>query len=260
MTAQFAAMNKLFDLSNKTVIITGASSGLGRRFSELLAESGACLVIGARRVERLQELAHHLQNVGDQVHTFPLDVTAPDSIMNFFDHCQAMGITVDTLINNAGVAITKTAIEQTEAEWNAVMDTNLKGAWLMSREFVRRKEEDTKCNIVNVASVLGFRGASHLTSYCASKAGLINLTRTLAIELAKFKVRVNAIAPGYIETDMNREFLRSPASDTIRRRIPLREFGKPEDLDGAILYLCSDASRYVNGTTLTIDGGHSAGI
>ena len=180
--------------------------------------------------------------------------------MDFFEQCQAMDITIDTLINNAGIAITKTAIEQTEADWNAVMDTNLKGAWLMSRELVRRKQEDTRCNIVNVASVLGYRGTSHLASYCASKAGLINLTKTLAIEFARLKVRVNAIAPGYIETDMNREFLRSPASDAIRKRIPLREFGKPEDLDGAILFLCSDASRYVNGTTITVDGGHSTGI
>ncbi|MDJ0955740.1 MAG: glucose 1-dehydrogenase [Arenicellales bacterium] len=253
-------MNKLFDLSNKTAIITGASSGLGWRFSELLAKSGARLVIAARRTERLQELVRHLANVGGQVHAITLDVTDSDSITDFFDQCQAMDIASEILINNAGIAITKTTIEQTEADWNRVVDTNLKGAWLMSRELVRRKQEDARCNIVNVASVLGFRGTSHLTSYCASKAGLINLTRSLAVELAKFNVRVNAIAPGYIETDMNRDFLRSSASDPIRKRIPLRQFGKPEDLDGAILYLCSDASRYVNGAVITVDGGHSAGI
>ena len=257
---QLPTMNKLFDLSNRTAIITGASSGIGWRFSELLAELGVRVVVGARRTERLQELVHRLTNNGGRVHAISLDVTDPDSIADFFDRCQAMDIVSDILINNAGIALTKPATEQTEGDWDAVVDTNLKGAWLMSREFIRRKQEQTRCNIVNIASVLGFRGSSHLVSYCASKAGLNNLTRSLAIELARFNVRVNAIAPGYIETDMNRDFLHGPASDPIRKRIPLREFGKPEDLDGAIVYLCSDASRYVNGAVITVDGGHSVGI
>lgn len=257
---QLSTMNKLFDISNKTAIITGASSGLGCRFSELLAEMGVRVVIGARRVERLQELVHRLTNIGGQVHAVPLDVTDNDSIVDFFDQCQSMDVTAEILINNAGIALTKSTIEQTEGDWDMVVDTNLKGAWLMSREFVRRKQENIRGNIINIASVLGFRGSSHLASYCASKAGLINLTRSLAIELTRFHVRVNAIAPGYIETDMNRDFLRSPASNPIRKRIPFREFGNPEDLDGAIVYLCSDASRYVNGAVITVDGGHSVGI
>ena len=253
-------MNKLFDLSNKTAIVTGASSGLGWRFSELLGKSGVRVVIGARRRERLQRLVQHLASIDCQAHAIVLDVTDPASVADFFSRCQEMDITGDILINNAGVAVTKTTIEQTEADWNAVMDTNLKGAWLMSKELVRRKQDNVRCNIINIASVLGFRGSGYLAPYCASKAGLINLTRSLAIELSKYNVRVNAIAPGYIETDMNRDFLRSSASDAIRKRIPLREFGKPEDLDGAILYLCSDASRYVNGAVLAVDGGHSVGL
>lgn len=251
---------KPFDLSNNCAIVTGAASGLGWRFAEVLAQAGAKVVVGARRLHRLQELAADLDRSGAWVKAVELDVTDQTSVAACFEYCEKTGINPDLLVNNAGIAITKATVEQSEMEWDSVVDTNLKGAWLMSREFARRKHDDAGGCIVNISSVLGCRGASQLASYCASKAGLTNLTRSLAIEFAKLNVRVNAIAPGYIETDMNRDFLRSSAGAVLKKKIPLREFGKPEDLDGAILYLCSEASRYVTGSVLTIDGGHTAGI
>ena len=252
-------MNKLFDLSGRSAIITGASSGLGRRFAELLAGAGVQVVAGARRTQHLAKLIDDLGVHGRRIKAFELDVTDSTSVTRFFEHCRDSKYTIDILINNAGVAVTNPITDQSEADWDSVVDTNLKGAWLMTQHLVRYEIRGTPCTIINVASVLGFQGSNQLAPYCASKAGLVNLTRALAIELARYEIRVNAIAPGYVETEMNRDFLTSPASEKIRKRIPLGEFGRPEDLDGSILYLCSDASRYVTGSTITIDGGLSAG-
>lgn len=253
-------MSKLFDVSASCAIVTGAASGLGWRFAEVLALAGARVIVGARRLHRLQELGLRLERSGAKVEVIQLDVTSNSSVTACFAYCKKMNIYADILINNAGIAIVKPTIEQSEADWDSVIDTNLKGAWLMSREFVRQKRDGASASIVNISSILGAKGAKQLASYCASKAGLTNLTRSLAIEFAPLNVRVNAVAPGYIETDMNRGFLRSSAGDNIKKAIPMREFGQAEDLDGAILYLCSHASRYVTGSVLTIDGGHTAGI
>jgi NAD(P)-dependent dehydrogenase (short-subunit alcohol dehydrogenase family) len=253
-------VNKLFDLSGRSAIITGASSGLGRRFAELLAGAGVQVVAGARRTQHLAKLIDDLGEHGHRVKAFDLDVTDSTSVTRFFENCRDSKYAIDILINNAGVAVTNPITEQSEADWDSVVDTNLKGAWLMTQHLVRYENRGSPCTIINVASVLGFQGSNQLAPYCASKAGLVNLTRALAIELARYEIRVNAIAPGYVETEMNRDFLTSPASEKIRKRIPLGAFGRPEDLDGSLLYLCSDASRYVTGSTITIDGGLSAGL
>lgn len=252
--------SNIFDLSGRWAVVTGASSGLGWRFAETLAAAGARVVVGARRTDRIRQLVQNIIEAGGQADALSLDVSNRASVEQFFLRCHDLGCGHDILVNNAGVAVTKRITDHSEAEWDTVLDTNLKGAWLMTRELVRRRAGDSPCSIVNVSSVLGFSGSSHLSSYCASKAGLSNLTRSLAVELARFGVRVNAIAPGYVETDMNRDFLGSEASDPIRRRIPMGRFGRPDDLDGALLFLCSDASQYVTGAVITVDGGMTAGL
>ncbi len=159
------------------------------------------------------------------------------------------------------MAETKAALDIGEADWDRVVDTNLKGAWLMAQETARHMAKlGHGGSIVNVASVLGLRATGRLAPYCASKAALVNLTRALAIDLARHDIRVNALAPGYVETDINRLFIQSPDGEALRKRIPQRRFGQPEDLEGALLLLASDASRYINGSVIVVDGGHSAAL
>ena len=163
---------------------------------------------------------------------------------------------VTVLVNNAGLTVTKPLLEHDEADWDKVMDTNLKGAWLVAQEAARRMAAAGGGNIINIASILGLRVAGTVPAYCASKAGLIHLTRVMALELVRYGIRVNALAPGYIETDINRDFFAGEAGQRLIKRIPQRRLGQLEDLDGALLYLASDASRYMTGSVVTVDGGH----
>jgi NAD(P)-dependent dehydrogenase (short-subunit alcohol dehydrogenase family) len=254
-------MNDLFDLSGRVALVTGASQGLGQRFARVLAEHGAAVGLAARQLEKLAELERAIADGGGQVASVALDVTDNAAIERAIASVEDALGPIDVLINNAGVAVSKGVLEQTESDWDRVLDTNLKGAFFVAQAVAKRMlgrdpKRASGGNIVNIASVLALDVVGHLAPYAASKGGLWQLTRTMALELARYHVRVNALAPGYIVTDINREFLETgTAGERMRQRIPQRRFGTPEDLDGALLLLASDASRYMTGSIVVIDGG-----
>jgi NAD(P)-dependent dehydrogenase (short-subunit alcohol dehydrogenase family) len=250
-----------FDLRDRVALITGASSGLGRHFAYLLATAGAKVVVAARRRDELKAVADEITARGGRALAVALDVTQPLSVKTALDVAQTELGMIDILINNAGMAATTTILDQSEDEWRKILDTNLDGAWRMARAVAGLMSTSGKGgSIVNIASILGLRAAGHVSAYAASKAALISLTQTMAIEFARHKIRVNALAPGYIETDLNREFLRGTTGQGMVKRVPMRRFGEPGDLDGALLLLASDAGRYMSGSVVVVDGGHSLGF
>ena len=247
-----------FDLAGKTAIVTGASGGLGYRFAEALAAAGANLVVTARddAHPRLQELKQSLQHVS--VFTSPLDVASEESVQQCLQGAVDEFGTVDILINNAGVAEPARAIDLQLDSWKRVTGVNLDGAWMVAREFGRHLiDAESPGSIVNITSILGHRVLSGVASYAVAKAGLEQMTRALALEWARYSIRVNSIAPGYILTDMNRDYLLSDGAAKMISNIPQKRVGKPADLDGALLLLASDASAFMTGTTITVDGGHT---
>jgi NAD(P)-dependent dehydrogenase (short-subunit alcohol dehydrogenase family) len=246
-----------FDLTGQVALVTGASSGIGRHLAELLAAAGAKVALAARRADRLAEAAREIEAAGGQCAAIPCDVTRADSVAAAVAKAETELGPLTILVNNAGVTVAKPVLQHTEEEWDYVLDTNLKGAWLMAREFAQHLvDRQRPGRIVNIASVLGVRTIGRVPSYTAAKAGLIHLTRVLAMELARYGILVNAIAPGYVETDFNRDFLRSEAGKKLEARIPLRRIARPGDLDGAILLLASPAGAYITGAMIAVDGGH----
>lgn len=246
-----------FDLSGQVALVTGASSGIGRHLAELLAAAGAKVALAARRVDRLGEAAREIAAAGGQGLPIECDVTRSDSVAAAVATAEAELGPLTILVNNAGVFVAKPVLRHTEEDWDYVLDTNLKGAWLMAREFAQHLVDRQRAGrIINIASVLGVRTIASLPSYTAAKAGLIHLTHVLAMELARHGILVNAIAPGYVETDFNRDFLRSDAGKKLAARIPLRRVGQPDDLDGAMLLLASPAGAYITGAVIAVDGGH----
>jgi NAD(P)-dependent dehydrogenase (short-subunit alcohol dehydrogenase family) len=246
-----------FDLADQVALVTGASSGIGRHLAELLATAGAKVALAARRVDRLAEAAHEIEAAGGQCLPIACDVTRSDSVAAAVALAENTLGALTILVNNAGVVVAKPVLQHTEEEWDYVVDTNLKGAWLMAREFAQHLvDRQRPGRIVNIASVLGVRTIARVPSYTAAKAGLIHLTGVLAMELARYGILVNAIAPGYVETDFNRDFLRSDAGKKLEARIPLRRVGRPDDLDGALLLLASPAGAYITGAVIAVDGGH----
>ena len=251
----------LFDLTGKTAIVTGASSGLGWRFAQVLSRAGAKVALAARRLDQLGELARRIEAFDGRAMPIYLDVADPNSVSDCVAAAETELGPISILINNAGIAVGGPALEHSIEDWDRVMDTDLKGAWLMAQETARHMARlGHGGSIVNIASILGLAGSGGVVSYCAAKAGLINLTRALAQEVARHDIRVNALAPGYIETDINRDFLQSEAGQNLKKRIPQRRFGNPEDLDGALLLLASDAGRYITGSVLAVDGGQSSAL
>jgi 3-oxoacyl-[acyl-carrier protein] reductase len=249
-------MNDPFDLSGRVALVTGASQGLGQRFATVLAGRGAAVGLAARQLDRLRELERGIAGQGGRVASVALDVTSHDSIAHAITTIEGTLGPLDLLINNAGVAVSKGVLDQTEADWDKVVDTNLKGAFFVAQAVAKRMVERGGGTIVNIASVLALDVIGHLAPYAASKGGLWQLTKSMALELARHNVRVNALAPGYIVTEINREFLETgTAGERIKKRIPQRRFGAPEDLDGALLLLASDASRYMTGGIIVVDGG-----
>ena len=244
-------------LAGRVALVTGASSGLGRHFAGVLARHGATVVLAARRTDLLDSVAAELATSAP-VHRIALDVRSAAAVDRALARVLALASRLDIVVNNAGITATKPALQTTEEDWTAVVDTNLSGAFRVARASAQVMADlHQGGSIVNVASILGRRVAKQLPAYIAAKAGLLRLSEALALEWAVHGIRVNALAPGYVETDLNRDFLRSPAGEALGKRIPLRRFGAPSDLDAALLLLASDAGRYMTGATIVVDGGHS---
>jgi NAD(P)-dependent dehydrogenase (short-subunit alcohol dehydrogenase family) len=237
--------------------VTGASSGLGRHFALTLARHGARVALAARRMDALNDVRREIEGEGGVALAVALDVTLEESVRSAVTEANRALGGIDILINNSGVALTKAALEQTAADWDFVVDTNLKGAFLVATETARAMVAAGRGgSIVNIASIVGLRPISQLASYAASKAGLIHLTHALALELARHGIRVNAIAPGYFATEMNDAFWETEPGRAMIKRIPQRRLGRLPDLDGPLLLLASDASAYMTGAVIPVDGGH----
>jgi NAD(P)-dependent dehydrogenase (short-subunit alcohol dehydrogenase family) len=247
-----------FSLEGKVVLVTGASSGFGQRFAPVLARQGAKLVVAARRRDPLLALEEEIENDGGRCLAVTMDVADRHSIVEAYNQAEAAFGCVDVVVNNAGIGLSSPVLKITEEEWDKVLDTNLKGAFLVAQEGARRMNAQGKHgSIINIASVLGLRVASHLTHYCASKAGLIQMTKSMALELADYGIRVNVICPGYILTDINRDYFETDAGKRMLQRIPQKKLGAIDDLLGPLLLLASDASRYMTGSVISVDGGHA---
>ncbi len=247
-----------FALAGRTAMVTGASAGLGRHFAMVLARAGAAVALAARRREMLVDAVQEIARQGGRATAVACDVTDGKSVRAAVSAAEEALGPLDILVNNAGIAVSKPMLEHSEEDWDRVVDTNLKGAWLLSREVAERWVKAGRGGrIINIASLLALRTIRHVPSYCASKAGLAHLTHTMAVELARRGITVNAIAPGYFETDMNRGFLQSEVGQALISRIPIGRSGQPGDLDGALLLLASDAGAYITGAVIPVDGGHA---
>jgi NAD(P)-dependent dehydrogenase (short-subunit alcohol dehydrogenase family) len=247
-----------FRLDGKVVLITGASSGFGQFFAPALARQGAKVVVAARRRNPLLALEEKIESDGGKCLAVAMDVTDRASVKEALDQVEAAFGCVDVLINNAGIGDSNAMFDVTAEEWDRVMSTNLTGAFNVAQESARRMNQHGKHgSIINIASVLGLRVASHLTAYCASKAGLIQLTKAMALELARYQIRVNAICPGYFLTDINRDFMETDAGKKMIQRVPQRRLGDLSELLGPLFLLASDASSFMTGSILSVDGGHA---
>jgi len=253
-------VNHMFDVSGKIALITGASSGFGAHFAKILSAHGAKVVVAARRTDRLEILVSEINATGGDAMAIAMDVTNSKSIRDAFDAAETKYGHVNILSNNAGVADSKMAVEIDEASWDFVLDTNLKGAWMVAQEAGRRMiGSGTKGCIVNTASILGLRAAISQASYATSKAGVVQLTKVLALEWARKNIRVNALCPGYFVTDLNREYFSSDKGKNYIAATPARRTGELDELSAPFMLLASDAGSYVNGVALPVDGAHSIG-
>ncbi len=247
----------LFDLSGKHVLVTGASSGLGRHFASTLSAAGAKASLAARRESALAETVEQIRGNGGEAHSVVMDVTDPASIERVLDAAEERFGPVQALINNAGVTVTRAALDLDERDWDQVVDTNLKGVWLTAQSTAKRMvRHGVGGSIVNVASILGLRVAGGVAPYAVSKAGVVQLTKALALEWARYKIRVNALAPGYVKTELNSDFFESDAGQALIKRVPQRRLAEARELDGALLLLASEASTYMTGSVIAVDGGH----
>lgn len=243
-----------FRVDGKRVLITGASSGFGAHFAEVLSAAGATVILGARRVDKLEKTAEKVRAAGGTAEVVRLDVA---DALNVEDVFRSIALP-DVVINNAGINIEGSAVSLTEDEWDQVMDTNVKGVWLVAREAIKRWVEAGRGgNIINIASILGLRVQNQLPVYTASKAAVIQLTRSLALDYARRGIRVNAICPGYFETDINRDWFRTEGGQKMIKRVPLHRLGELHELNGALLLLASDASSYMSGSSIVVDGAHT---
>ncbi len=255
------AATQIFDLTARVALVTGASSGLGARFAEVLAANGAAVALVARRADRLAALRERIEKAGGRAVAIGADVLDRKAMARAFDEAEKAFGTVTILVNNAGVAHSTRAVELSEEEWRRVLGTNLDAVFFTAQEAARRMlAAEAGGAIVNIASVLGLAVSKGTAAYAAAKAGVVQLTKTLGLELAFRGIRVNAIAPGWIVTDMNRDFLLSEHGAAIKREIPVGRFGEERDLDGALLLLASDAGRFIAGTTIVVDGGQVVAI
>ncbi|MBX3598312.1 MAG: SDR family oxidoreductase [Rhizobiaceae bacterium] len=244
-------------MSQPVALVTGASSGLGKHFAEVMARQGCHVVLAARRAEALASLKAKIEADGGKATTISLDVTDDASVEAAFASIDQQGLKLNIVVNNAGVSDERPALDIKALDWDRVVDTNLRGVFFVAQAAARRmKEAGTGGSIVNVASILGHRVAGSLASYAASKAGVVRMTEALALEWARYGIRVNSLCPGYIRTDLNQDFFETDPGKAMIRRIPQRRLGALEDLDGALLLLATDAGRYITGSSIVVDGGH----
>jgi NAD(P)-dependent dehydrogenase (short-subunit alcohol dehydrogenase family) len=251
-------MDGLFSLQGKIVLVTGASSGLGAHFAQVVGIAGARVVVAARRVERLQVLAEQLRSQGVEVLAVAMDVTRRESVEAAFDAVEQYFGTVEVVINNAGIGGAARALEVSEEDWRAMLSTNLDGVWRVAQAAGQRLVKAGQGgSIVNIASILGERVGNGLSHYCAAKAGVIQLTKALALEWARHDIRVNAIAPGYFQTEMNDVYFESVKGQAyIKLAVPTGKLGQLPQLDGPLLLLSSAAGSFMTGAVLAVDGGH----
>ena len=252
---------KIFDLTGQVALVTGASSGLGARFARVLAANGAKVVCVARRRERLDVLASEIKSDGGEALAIAADVTDRSAMALAFDAGLETYGPVTILVNNAGIARQSRLLDQPEATWREVLDVNLDAVYanaLMGAQHMVAAR--VPGSIINIASILGFNVAKSLSAYAVAKAGVVQLTKAMALELAGQNIRVNAIAPGYFVTEINQDFLTTEKGQAMARQVPMGRFGAQNDLDGCLLLLASPAGAFITGTSVVVDGGQLLGI
>jgi len=243
-------------LAGRNAFVTGANGGLGSHFASVLADAGANVAIAARKPESLAPVQNVLKASGRRVCAVALDVTKPPSVAAAIEEAAAALGPLSVVVNNAGIAITKPLLDHTEDDWQQVIEVNLNGAWRVAQAAARHMVKNGQGgSIVNIASILGLRVSAQVAAYAASKAALIQLTKAMALELARHRIRVNVLAPGYFETAINGEFFATEPGQALIKRIPLRRVGTPAELDAALLLLASDAGSFATGTVLVVDDG-----
>lgn len=253
-----------FNFDGKTALVTGASSGLGSRFAKVLAAAGAQVVLASRRVERLKELRAEIEAGGGAAHVVSLDVTDYGSIKSAIAHAETEAGPIDILVNNSGVSTTQRLVDVTPEDYAFVMDTNQRGAFFVAQEtakrMIARAKGDPKKQhrIINIASVAGLRVLPQIGIYCMSKAAVVHMTKSMAVEWGRYGINVNAICPGYIQTEINEAHFETEQGRTLINMLPRKRLGQPEDLDGLLLLLASEESRFINGAIVTADDGMSA--
>lgn len=251
-------MDATFDLSGRTAFVTGATSGLGRRFAEVLARAGAAVAVAGRRKERLEEVARGLELQGARAAPIVLDVTDAAAIPHAVDEAERALGPLDVLVNNAGMNVQARAVDLAVEDFDRIVATNLRGPFLMATELGRRMiERNAGGRIINIASIGAFRVLPGLAAYCMTKAAVAMMTRTLAREWARYGINVTALCPGYIETELNRDWFASEQGQAQIRSFPRRRLAQEEDLDDTLLLLASDRSRAITGSLITVDDGQS---
>lgn len=252
------------DLSGRVAMVTGASGGLGAQFARTLAKAGAGVVLAARRIERLKDLRAEIEGEGGDAHVVRLDVTDHDSIKSAVAHAETEMGTIDILVNNSGISTTQKLTDVSTDDYDRIMDTNTRGAFFVAQEVGKRMIARSKGaapgtftggRIVNIASMAGLRVLGQIGVYCMSKAAVIHMTRAMALEWGRFGINVNAICPGYIDTEINHHHWQTEAGQKLVQMLPRKRVGKPEDLDAVLMMLCANQSHFVNGAVIAADDG-----